>query len=1130
MKKLLFTLLLAAATLPGWALSQENGVYLIGSAQDFTEFAALVNKDAWTSDHDAKVTADFTVVGNIMVGADGNPYRGTFDGQGHTITVNYINTTTGEAGECGLFKRVRNGQIKKLHVTGTITTSGKCAGGGVSGIWYTGTIDKCVSSVIIKDNTSGDGTHGGICARISSLTSVQIKNCAFIGSISAPTREGSGGILGWGDNGKTNNLSIADCLMDGTLNLKKERDNQVIARGCNEGCITNCYYTALQDMGTNGSPSSATKEELSDGTLCGSTKLKWHDNQYLCTNMGCLKTHFLRQVDGYYIIACGKQLEAFSSIINSSTDHLDSNAKLISDIDMSGFNSWFPIGRTDNDSDGNDGANAYKGTFDGQGHTIDNLVQSETNGYNNQGLFGVVNGGCTIKNLFLGSGCHFYGNKYVGAFVGSSRGSGYVTIENCGNEANVGSNEHKPSKHAAAFIGVVVNNGPATKIINCYNKGDIKGGSGSESAILTGWFGGHTSVEVKNFYNIGSVENPETDKPLYRNGGSSITFNNIYNNSEVQGATAIGENWLTNGELVKHLNMGGNTDVWVENDENTHPIPLITMTNKNDDGYFLISNEEELNLFAERVNRYCTHIKGKQTEDIDFSKYSKLGVMIGNTESSGFSGEYDGQGHTITLDYNTSEERTALFRYLKFYTHNGYVNNIPTIKNIVTEGTIKSSNKFLAGIVSKADGTYSNKDLVRIQNCVSEVTLDCSYNGDATIGGICATSNLGVTISNCAFTGKINATGATGNSGILGWAGNHSYENVIKISIEDCYVDADAFDVASGENRYIVRYGTGETFVPSNCYYVENTGANVTSNYGPSSSYAEKITKDDVISGKLCYLLNDDQSNIVWKQTLGTDDNPYPFSSSKEVKASKWFNDTNNDVYYNEENGNYTVYQLNLNEANTKYEVPANVTAKNVSMTRTLKAGVWNTFCSPVAIAKSNFSAAKELTDVTANGNNYSMTFTDVEGKVLEAGKPYMVQVSESKSSLTASDVAVAAAGTSTSSETFNGLTFTGNFTNGNAPLGSFIISNNVFYLVDTDTNTDGISEVALKAFRGYITTASNVKALTFDFDDDATGISLMEDGRSQMEDGAIYNLAGQRIQKMQKGINIVNGKKVMVK
>ena len=64
---------------------------------------------------------------------------------------------------------------------------------------------------------------------------------------------------------------------------------------------------------------------------------------------------------------------------------------------------------------------------------------------------------------------------------------------------------------------------------------------------------------------------------------------------------------------------------------------------------------------------------------------------------------------------------------------------------------------------------------------------------------------------------------------------------------------------------------------------------------------------------------------------------------------------------------------------------------------------------------------------------------------------------------------------------------------------------------------------------RAYIHVTSNgVKSFVINLEDDATGISLMEDGRSQLEDGVIYNLAGQRINKMQKGINIVNGKKVL--
>lgn len=58
------------------------------------------------------------------------------------------------------------------------------------------------------------------------------------------------------------------------------------------------------------------------------------------------------------------------------------------------------------------------------------------------------------------------------------------------------------------------------------------------------------------------------------------------------------------------------------------------------------------------------------------------------------------------------------------------------------------------------------------------------------------------------------------------------------------------------------------------------------------------------------------------------------------------------------------------------------------------------------------------------------------------------------------------------------------------------------------------------------ITGTAPVKGFTFIFDDDATGISEFSENTEHSE--AIYNLAGQRIQKMQKGINIVNGKKIL--
>ena len=59
---------------------------------------------------------------------------------------------------------------------------------------------------------------------------------------------------------------------------------------------------------------------------------------------------------------------------------------------------------------------------------------------------------------------------------------------------------------------------------------------------------------------------------------------------------------------------------------------------------------------------------------------------------------------------------------------------------------------------------------------------------------------------------------------------------------------------------------------------------------------------------------------------------------------------------------------------------------------------------------------------------------------------------------------------------------------------------------------------------KAYLEDASGVKAFLFD-EDGATGIAEVE---TTVENGAIYNVAGQRLQKMQKGINIVGNKKVL--
>ena len=76
------------------------------------------------------------------------------------------------------------------------------------------------------------------------------------------------------------------------------------------------------------------------------------------------------------------------------------------------------------------------------------------------------------------------------------------------------------------------------------------------------------------------------------------------------------------------------------------------------------------------------------------------------------------------------------------------------------------------------------------------------------------------------------------------------------------------------------------------------------------------------------------------------------------------------------------------------------------------------------------------------------------------------------------------------------------------------------FYLVN--------NSVTIPNGKAYLQTTANTKEfLNFDFRDDETGINTVN-GSELMVNSPIYNLSGQRMSKLQKGINIVNGKKVL--
>ena len=90
-------------------------------------------------------------------------------------------------------------------------------------------------------------------------------------------------------------------------------------------------------------------------------------------------------------------------------------------------------------------------------------------------------------------------------------------------------------------------------------------------------------------------------------------------------------------------------------------------------------------------------------------------------------------------------------------------------------------------------------------------------------------------------------------------------------------------------------------------------------------------------------------------------------------------------------------------------------------------------------------------------------------------------------------------------------------------------VADGTMYILANGSNGVGFYQATtgsiIAAGKAYYQSTSGVKAFFFD-GDDATGIADLKDLKDSKD--LIYNLAGQRLGKMQKGINIVGGKKVL--
>lgn len=215
--------------------------YIINSTDGWNLMSdCLQDNTTWNgfSGKTFKLDADIEVT--RMAGTSGHDFKGTFNGAGHKLTVDYSATENYTAP----FRYVEDGaKIKNLHVDGTITTDYKYATGLVGSQFGEVSISNCRSSVTIQSSKKGDGTHAGLVALKGSSANLTIDGCVFDGKIVSTgtdvTTDCSGFVGYCSNNGS---LTIRNSIYAPQTDAKAVSTGATFARNWSD-TPTNCYYT-----------------------------------------------------------------------------------------------------------------------------------------------------------------------------------------------------------------------------------------------------------------------------------------------------------------------------------------------------------------------------------------------------------------------------------------------------------------------------------------------------------------------------------------------------------------------------------------------------------------------------------------------------------------------------------------------------------------------------------------------------------------------------------------------------------------------------------------------------------------------------------------------------------------------
>ena len=491
--------------------------FLISSAAQLAAIAGIVNEGRLEAlflglgvsgqvylklENDIDLSGYTSSGGWMPIGNNTNQFKGSFDGNSHTITGLTINRSS--ADHQGLFGYLLNGTVKNLGMA-NVSITGRGYVGGIVGLMNQAAVRNCYTTGSIKGMAHVGGVAGYVYGSGSALQS-----CYSTADITG-TDTRVGGIAGFVDQSTMKDCAALNPFVSGKDSNTGRVAGQIATSLNVSGNIAFIGMTVTVNgvtqtisgdagNGKNGADKYTDTIRLSDGTLDGlfTAAGGWTTEYGKLPGFGAavdMPIHLLGSspFEGSgsngdpYQISTAAQLARLAELVNAGTAPYAEAGKfylLMNDLNISGYASgegWVPIGKNTSPY------TAFKGSFNGNGKTITGLTINRP-GTDYQGLFGYLDApAAELKNLGMAR-ASISGRSYVGGVAGYINSG---TVQNCFVTGSVSGGNSIGGIVGATIFGMVQ---------NCYMDGSVTGWGASVGGVA-----GSTASTVQNCYVTGSV-------------------------------------------------------------------------------------------------------------------------------------------------------------------------------------------------------------------------------------------------------------------------------------------------------------------------------------------------------------------------------------------------------------------------------------------------------------------------------------------------------------------------------------------------------------------------------------------------------------------------------------------------